>query len=71
MVFVPFIIILAFLAYVFVKEEKAFEKERKNPTRKTGFYKTPKMQSPSEIAADAMKEQPESEESNAPESSQE
>ena len=56
MVFVPIIIVLAFLAYVFVKEERAFEKERKNPNRHTGFFKAPKMQTPSEIAQEAMRE---------------
>ncbi len=56
MVFVPIAIIVAFLAFVFIKEEKAFEKERKNPNRKTGFYKAPKIKTPSELAEEAPKE---------------
>lgn len=59
MAFVPIAIIVAFLAFVFFKEEKAFEKERKNPNRKTGFYKAPKMKKPSELAQEASKEESE------------
>lgn len=52
--FIPFLIIGALLYFVFRKEEKAFEKERKNPDRKRGFYKPPKMQTPSEIAQESL-----------------
>jgi len=53
MIFWPIIVIGVFVLIIYLKEEKVFEKERKNPDRKTGFYHPSKIQSPEEIAEEA------------------
>lgn len=53
MTFWPILVIAIILILIYVKEEKVFEKERKNPDRKKGFYKPEKLQTPSEIAEEA------------------
>lgn len=53
MVFWPIIVIAVIIILIFMKEEKIFEKERKNPDRKKGFYQPTKLETPEEIAEEA------------------
>lgn len=53
MVFCPIIVIAVILLLIYLKEEKVFEKERKNPHRKTGFYQPTELETPHEIAEEA------------------
>ncbi|MCQ2574177.1 MAG: hypothetical protein MJ182_09800 [Treponema sp.] len=55
MSFWPILVIAVIIFAIFLKEEKTFDKERKNPHRKKGFYHPTKLESPSEIAEEARK----------------